>query len=48
MNSAPPEPVFTALRDEGTLEKFRIPLEMVRVKNPNKNPVAEAIMEIEE
>ena len=42
-------PGFMALRDDSTLKKFRITLDIGRVKNPNKNPVAEkAILEIEE
>ena len=44
-----PAPGFIALRDDSTLRKFRITLEIGRVKNLNKNPVAEkAILEIED
>ena len=41
-----PAPGFMALRDDSTLKKFCITLDIGRVKNPNKNPVAEkAILE---
>ena len=44
-----PAPGFIALRDDETLGKFRIVLEIGRVKNKNKNPVAEkAIAELED
>ena len=39
---------FRAIRDDETLEHFRISIEVGRVKNPTKNPVAEkAISELE-
>lgn len=41
-------PGFVALRDDETLKSFKIVLEIGRVKNVNKNPVAErAILEFE-
>ncbi|KAK3083239.1 hypothetical protein FSP39_017533 [Pinctada imbricata] len=44
-----PAPGFFALRDDAILGKFRIVLEFGRVKNKNKNPVAEkAIAELED
>ena len=44
-----PAPGFMALRNDETLKSLRLSLEIGRVKNPNKNPVAEkAILELEE
>ena len=44
-----PAPGFMALRDDGLLQKLRINIEIGRVKNVNKNPVAErTIQELEE
>ncbi len=44
-----PAPGFVALRNDVSLHNHRIGLEIGRVKNPNKNPIAErAIQEIEE
>ena len=44
-----PAPGFIALRDDTRLQKFHITLEIGRIKNVNKNPVAEkAILELEE
>ena len=44
-----PAPGFMALRNDETLKSLRLWLEIGRVKNPNKNPVAEkAILELEE
>ena len=44
-----PAPGFMALRNDETLKSLCLSLEIGRVKNPNKNPVAEkAILELEE
>ena len=44
-----PAPGFVALKDDCLLHKLRITLEVGRIKNVNKNPVAEkAIQELEE
>ena len=44
-----PAPGFIALRNDGMLRRFRISLDIGRVKNRNKNPVAEkAVGELEE
>ena len=44
-----PAPGFMALRDDGLLQKLHINIEIGRVKNVNKNPVAErTIQELEE
>ena len=44
-----PAPGFMAIREDKLLEHFRIRLDIGRVKNPNKNPVAEkAISELED
>ena len=46
---ADPAPGFVALRNDSTLQSLRLSLEIGRIKNPNKNPVAEkAILELEE
>ena len=43
-----PAPGFTALKDDAQLKQLHISLEIGRVKNPNKNPVAEkAISELQ-
>ena len=43
-----PAPGFMTLRNDETLKSLRLSLEIGRVKNPNKNPVAEkAIFELE-
>ena len=42
------DPAPGAIRDDETLDHFRISIEVGRVKNPTKNPVAEkAISELE-
>lgn len=42
-------PGFIALKDDQTLKEFRMSLEIGRIKNLNKNPVAEkAVLELEE
>ena len=44
-----PAPGFMALRNDETLKSLRLSLEIGRIKNPNKNPVAErAILELED
>ena len=44
-----PAPGFRSLHDDEILKQFNIPLDIGRVKNPNKNPVAEkAIAELED
>lgn len=44
-----PPPGFLALREDALLDRYRINLEIGRVKNVNKNPVAEkAVAELEE
>ena len=44
-----PAPGFMALRDDGLSQKLRINIEVGRVKNVNKNPVAvRTIQELEE
>ena len=44
-----PAPGFVALRNDETLKSLRLCLEIGRVKNPNKNPVAErAVQELED
>ena len=44
-----PAPGFVALKEDETLKRFRLSIEIGRVKNPNKNPVAEkAIAELED
>ena len=43
-----PAPGFTALKDDAQLKQLHISLEIGRIKNPNKNPVAEkAISELQ-
>ena len=44
-----PAPGFIALVDDPTLQRLGICLEVGRIKNPNKNPVAEkAVLEVED
>ena len=44
-----PAPGFMALRNDETLKSLRLSLEIVRVKNPNKNPIVKtAILKLEE
>ena len=44
-----PAPGFRSLQDDPFLKQFNISVEVSRVKNPNKNPVAEkAIAEFED